>query len=226
MQKAEVNFAALGDPDLLVWKVPAELAIGDVSIQSFALPIQSRSGGFLLAIPLEALSNFAVTSAAIEEEGLLGPSSEFQVSLVEEDEEGGTHPVGESCTFLVIDCDDKVLDGLRKYDPVTDSTESIVPFHEQHTAALPAVGESLDGIREWIEGVAATRLGFYSAREKPEEVPKAKTSMPKRAQASKRITTSALAEQVAALADHMKLLAAQQEELLKGQTQSPTRSAP
>ena len=127
---------------------------------------------------------------------------------------------------MVIDCDDKVLDGLRKYDPVTDPTESIVPFHEHHTAAVPAIGESLDGIREWIEGVAATRLGFYSAREEPEEVPKAKTPMPKRAQASKRIFTSALAEQVAALADHMKLLAAQQEELLKGQAQSPTRSAP
>ena len=102
MQKAEVNFAALGDPDLLVWKVPAELAIGDVSIQSFALPIQSRSGGFLLAIPLEALSNFAVTLAAIEEDGLLGPSSEFQVSLVEEDEEGGTHPVVRVALFWLL----------------------------------------------------------------------------------------------------------------------------
>ena len=163
MQKAEVVFSTQGDPDLLVWNVPSEFTPGEVSLQVFALPVQSRPGGFLVAIPTGSLSNFATAAAAMDEEGLLGPSSEFQVSLIEEDEEGNTHPVGEACTFLVIDCDDKVLEGFRKYDPVTDSTEAVLPFHDQHTAALPAIGEALDSIREWIEGLAATKLGFYSA---------------------------------------------------------------
>ena len=225
MQKAEVAFSIQGDPDLLVWNVPAEFTPGEVSLQAFALPVQSRPGGFLVAIPTGSLSNFATAAAAMDEEGLLGPSSEFQASLIEEDEEGNTHPVGEACTFLVIDCDDKVLEGFRKYDPVTDSTEAVLPFHDQHTAALPAIGEALDSIREWIEGLAATKLGFYSAREEPEESPKPKPAMPKKTTTAKRITTSALAEQVAALAEHMKLLATQQEEILRSQNQPPAKSS-
>ncbi len=103
MQKAEVTFASSGDPDLLVWTIPAELAPGDASHQVF-------------------------------------PSSEFRASLIEEDDEGGSHPVGEAGSFLVIDCNDSALEGFRKYDPVTDSTENIKPFHDQHSTALPAIG--------------------------------------------------------------------------------------
>ena len=220
-----MTFASSGDPDLLVWTIPAEFAPGDVSHQVFALPVQSRTGGLLVAVPSGSFSNFALTSAAMEEEGLLGPSSEFRASLIEEDDEGGSHPVGEAGSFLVLDCNDGVLEAFRKYDPVTDSTEDIKPFHDQHPTALPAIGESLGTIKEWIESLVLTRLGFYSAREEPEEAPKAKPALPKKTAAPKRLTTNALAEQVASLAEQMKLLATQQEEIIRGQ-QSPTKAVP
>ena len=224
MQKEELKFAGSEEPDLLVWRIPQEFTLLDVSIQVFAIPLLGRSGGLLLAIPVGVLGDDMLLDAAIEEEGVLGPSRDFEAGLLEEDDDGAPLDVGLRCPFLVIDCSDAVCGDLRRYDPVTDSTEDIRPFSSDRPAALPATGDALGEVREWIENVALSRTAFYSAREEQEATPKAKAATAKRPSAPKRTSNAVLAEQVATLTEHMKLLAVQQEEILRSH-QSMLKSA-
>ena len=217
MQKEELKFAGSEEPDLLVWRIPQEFILLDVAIQVFAIPLLGRSGGLLLAIPIGVLGDDMLLDAAIEEEGVLGPSRDFEAGLLEEDDDGAPQEVGLRCSFLVIDCSDAVCADLRRYDPVTDSTEEIRPFSSERPAALPATGDVLGDVREWIENVALARTAFYSAREEQEATPKAKATTVKRPSAPKRTSNAVLAEQVATLTEHMKLLAVQQEEILRSQ---------
>ena len=130
------------------------------SIQVFAIPLLGRSGCFLLAVPAGSLSDEILLDAAIEEEGSLGPSRDFEASLLEEDDAGSPQDIGVKCSFLVIDCSDQVCACLRKYDLVTDSTETIIPFSNDRPVALPVTGEALNAVREWIESVALSRQLF------------------------------------------------------------------
>ena len=164
--------------------------------------------------------------SAIEEEGLLGPSRDFDANLLEEDDEAVPQEIGVKSSFLVIDCSDSVLQLLRRYDPVTDSTEEIRPYSLDRPYALPALGEVLGGVRDWIESVASNRTAFYSAREEPEPVPKQKAGASKKTPAVKRVSNSALADQVATLAEQMKLLAVQQEELIRSHQGLAQQSPP
>lgn len=202
MQKEELKFAGSDDPDLLVWKIPQEFTVPDSSVQVFAIPLLGRTGGLLLAIPVGALSDDLLLDAAIEEEGVLGPSNDFVASLLEEDDEGAPQDTGVRCAFLAIDCSDAVCGDLRRYDPVTDSTEEIRPFSVERPLALPATGDALGAVREWIENIALSRTAFYSAREEQEATPKAKSTV-RKAPAPKRTSNAVLAEQVATLAEHM-----------------------
>ena len=226
MQKSEVKFASQEDPDLLVWRVPSEFTVPDVSVQVFVIPVMGRTGGLLIAIPTGVFTEDILLDSAIEEEGLLGPSRDFEASLLEEDDDGVPQDTGAKTMFLVIDCSDAVLTGLRRYDPVTDSTEEIRPYSLDRPYALPATGEVLGGVRDWIESVASQRTAFYSAREEPENVPKPKPGASKKAPQVKRVSNSILADQVAALAEQMKLLAFQQEELIKSQQGQAPLSPP
>ena len=226
MQKEQMKMASQEDPDLLVWRVPFEFTVPEASIQVFALPLLSRRGGLLLAIPAGVFLDDVLLDAAIEEEGLLGPSRDFEAGLLEEDDDAVPQEIGRKCSFLVIDCNDAVCQDLRRYDPVTDSTEEIKPFDSQRPSALPAVGDILSSVQEWIESVALQRAAFYSAREEQEPTPKVKAAASKKATAAKRVTNTALADQVATLSEHMKLLAAQQEELLKSHQSLLSKSSP
>ena len=226
MQKEQMKMASQEDPDLLVWRVPFEFTVPEASVQVFALPLLSRRGGLLLAIPAGVFLDDVLLDAAIEEEGLLGPSRDFEAGLLEEDDDAIPQEIGRKCSFLVIDCSDAVCQDLRRYDPVTDSTEEIRPFDVQRPSALPAVGDALSAVQEWIESIALQRVAFYSAREELEPTPKVKAAASKKAPAAKRITNTALADQVAMLSEHMKLLAVQQEELLKSHQSMLTKNSP
>ena len=214
MQKVELKYASHEDPDLLIWKVPFEFTVPDSSVQVYAIPLLGRSGGMLLAIPAGVFTDEVLLDAAIEEEGVLGPSREFDAGLLEEDDNAVPQEVGQNCTFLVIDCTDAILADLRRYDPVTDSTEDIRPFSSDRPLALPALSDVIGPVKDWIEVVALQRTTFYSAREEQEATPKAK-ALPKKAAAPKKISNAVLADQVASLTEHMKLLATQQEEIIK-----------
>ncbi len=221
-----MKYAGQEDPDLLVWRVPFEFTVPEASIQVYAIPILGRRGGLLIAIPGGVFLDDVLLDAAIEEEGLLGPSRDFEANLLEEDDDAVPQEIGRKCSFLVIDCNDAVCQDLRRYDPVTDSTEEIRPFDAERPTALPAVGEVLTAVQEWIESVALSRAAFYSAREEQEPTPKVKAAASKKAAAAKRVTNTALADQVATLTEHMKLLAVQQEELLKSHQAMISKPSP
>ena len=161
----------------------------------FCFAVASRSKGLLIALPLNSLSSDLLLDANLtDDEGLIGPSREFEADLVEEPEEGPPMKVGIETKFLVVDVSDTALQSMREYDPVTDMHEDIKSFSDERPFDLPALGDILTEVAQWISSVSTGRLHFYSARE---EQPTASVA-PKKTQ--KRITNNQIAVQLAALA--------------------------
>ena len=169
-------------------------------------------GGLLIAIPKGVVSEEALLDAnLLEDDGIVGPSKEFEAELLEEPEEGAPFRTGVRCPFLVLDVSAEVLPLLREYDPVTDMHEVVRPFSEDRPQDLPEVRDVLEEVTLWISSITDGRLNFYSAREEP--VPTASSKKP----APKRITNNQIASQLAALAAQVQLLASQQEVMQKAQ---------
>ena len=154
-----------------------------------------------------------------------GPSHVFTCPLVEEDEAGSVVQIGLEGKFLLIDLSDHALDYLRDYDPVIDPSANIVPYSSTRPEAIVQVDAVIDLIRAWLQQAGAhQRMDFYSAREElPEVEPSGKTSAKPAAKktAQKKITTASLAETVGALAEQVRLIAAQQQEILDGRPLTP-----
>ena len=208
-----IRYANQGDPNLLVFKVPPQFTASSSDEQCFVLPVVGRGGGLLIAIPNGVVSDEALLDAALlEDDGLLGPSKEFEAELLEESEEGLPFRTGSKCTFLVVDVSSEVIPLLREYDPVTDMTEIIRPFLEEKPFNLPEVRDVLDNVTAWITSVTEGRLNFYSAREEPTPPAASKKAAPKR------VTTNQIASQLADLAAQVQLLASQQAAMKQSQT--------
>lgn len=133
MEKGQLRLASRGDAGLLVFGIPAELANGGEAVETFALPLLSRSGGLLLALPQKALDENVLISGMQPEEGsMVGPNKLLESPLFEEEEGGGEKVVKNSCKFFLVDFSDEVLQFLREYDPALDDVESFIPFDEEH----------------------------------------------------------------------------------------------
>ena len=131
MDKPMVKFAKDGDPSLLIWKVPPEfIDDGSEGVQIFALPLLSRPGGILFAVPDKVLSTNLLLDAMLRDEAsTLGPSREFAAQLIVEGESGaGVVDLPNSVNFLALDLEDSVLSDMREYDVLADMSEIIVPF--------------------------------------------------------------------------------------------------
>ncbi|CAL1144812.1 unnamed protein product [Cladocopium goreaui] len=218
MDKSLLKFARDGDPSLLVWRVPTMLTDGGVAdLQAFVLPLLSRAGGFLAAIPLQVVLSDVLLDAMLKEEpGTIGPSKEFTAQLMVEEEIGsGVVDLSSTANFVVVDLDDTVLMEMREYDIVTDSTEPIVPYSDSDPNALPKVIQLLPMIQDWIESVASERLAFYSAREEQDgpTLPATKKAAAKKAA---RTTIATLASQMATMQQQLQAVLAQQDVLAKG----------
>eukprot|EP00435_Cladocopium_sp_Y103_P060225 s990_g22.t1 len=200
MDKSLVKYARDGDPSLLVWRVPATLTEDGLGeMQTYALPILSRSGGILLAIPDKLLSSEAILDANLNDESaMIGPSREFTAQLMmEEDIGSGIVDLDVTAVFLVVDVEDSTLEAMREYDPVTDSQEVIFPFYETEPNALPKLTPVIPLVKEWIETMAHEKLHFYSAREEP-------------------TTLATLATQMATMQQQLQAVIAHQDVLAKG----------
>ena len=216
---SKVKTVGDGDPTLLVWKVPDEFS-GEKDKQTFVVPVLSRNGGFLFAVPALLLDDNVLLDAALEEQGLLGPSNQFTSEMIEEDDDGQPMQVGATTTITVVDVSADVLKDCREYDPVTDGTERILPFDDDHPNALPSVSDVLEDVKLWIENTASGRMNFFSAREEPEQ-PKP----PPRKAAAKKVTTAVLSEQLGLLMSQVKVIAEQQEEMKRQQALSSATPA-
>ena len=116
MQKSEIGFADSGDPTTLVFDIPGEISQTGQPVQSFALPLLSRQGGSLVALPLHAIQDNVLLDAGLQEDdGLVGPSREFSADLVVEDDTGGEVSLGVRQDFVVVDLADAALAMMREY---------------------------------------------------------------------------------------------------------------
>lgn len=212
LERQAIVFAADNqEHSLLIAHFSEELTESGTEVQSFVIPLIARRKGMMLALPIGLLKHTVLAAAGpIDEEALVGPSRSFEVDLLLEDEATGIpYSAGFKSEVMVVDFSNDVLPFLREYDPVTDSTEEVVGFHDLYPQALPAAEELLNLVLSWAEGDTASRTYFYSARDEP--VPK-KAVGPKKAPA-KRTTTSALAEQLTQLSAQVALIAAQQQQI-------------
>lgn len=75
MEKGNVKFAMNGEPGLLVLEVPSEIAPENVVHACLAIPLRQRSGGMLIAVPIDALDS----DALVDE--MSGAGMEFWVHL-------------------------------------------------------------------------------------------------------------------------------------------------
>ena len=194
MEKDKLRLASRGDAGLLVLSLPAELASGDAPIDTYALPILSRSGGLLLAVPQKAIDeNLLIAGMQPDEDSLVGPNKLMEAPLLEEEEGGDVKTVKRACKFFLVDFNDEVLMFLHEFDQVNDDVENLLPFDDAFKYAIIAVEGLVEKAREWA-GLAGSRVSFYSARE--DLSPTAKAPVPKK---PKKVTNAALLELVEGL---------------------------
>ncbi|CAL1156117.1 unnamed protein product, partial [Cladocopium goreaui] len=169
-----------------------------------ALVLMKREGGVLLALPAGALP-MDTLQAAVEADPftMYGPHIQTSIRLMGP----GVDTESEDVEVLVIDADGAVLAHLMPLpDPVPDNFVSFGP----DPAQLPEFNGLLQFTREWIAGMQDEQtMAFYSAVEEPQQngqgdpASPTATAGPKAAtkQKAKRTTTTALADQLAQVAD-------------------------
>ena len=81
LTRDRIKPASLGEPNLLIFSVPATIALAGEEMEVYALPIQ-----ILLAVPDNVLSPQSLQSGQEDENELamIGPNSVFQVPMFEE----------------------------------------------------------------------------------------------------------------------------------------------
>ena len=217
MEKQRIRFSHEGDPSLLVLTLSQDLSASGEAIEVFGVPLFARRGGLLIATPEASLapSLLAFDEEATAGESLVGPGDEFSAALYEDTDEG-LIALGLEGTVQVFDMADSMLQFVREYDPVTDFTEPIRPFHATLTHSIPHGEAFLGRVRDWMKTLADGGSLFYSAQEdlgapaKAVTVPGAGT---RKAAAPKRVTQAVLLEKLDALAGQMQVLVARQDQL-------------
>ena len=221
LRKNRIRPASRGDPTLLVLTLPEHASAFGDEVDVFAMPLEFRQGGMLLAIPKDTLSAQALADGQSgSEEILFGPNSVFASDLLDEGEDlNFTVPVGVEVEVLVVDVSDDVLALCREYDPVTDTTATILGYSHEHPASLPEHTRLLVQVNSWLLSRTDDRTGFYTAQDDQEQGPKASnppgTGVPpgKKPATAKRVSNAAIAEQLTALSAQLQLLSQRQDRL-------------
>lgn len=205
MEKRDLKLAVRGRPGLLVLGLAAELSEPQADVESLALPLMVRDGGFLVAVPYGAFDQQVLLDGLADDaDGDVGPNKLFESGLTAEAEDGSLLDLQKNCKFYVVDLKDDMLVSLRDYNPESDSMDAIVPFSAEDPYALPSLGGVTEKVRDWASSAhQGRRAAFYSAREEPD--PTANGGPPKKAPA-RRVTTAALLDRVEALSAQVQLL--------------------
>ena len=189
----DVKFLEKGPMMLYVFTSPMETA-SEQPAESICVPIMARKDGVMLAIPPTFLPEEDVEkgdSAAVED--LMGPSRLVTLPAMVEEEDGSERPLGTELEVLLIDFSHGILPFIRPMDPATEG-EGILFFSAELPTALPSSSSLMAAATEWIQVAGDPRVLFYSAAEEEVEAP---AKAPPAKKPVKRITTAALAEQVA-----------------------------
>ena len=181
------------------------------------VPLLVRDGGVLGAVPFGFLDASLVSAGQTGAlDAVVGPSSEVELALAEEEEDGSLRPVEEVCKALLVDFSLEVASFVACYDPVTSPVEA-VPFVPARPDQQIAFSEALATARAWIAAEEGERLAFYSAAEGadvPAQGPIGLGEPKKRpAPKAKRHTNAQLAEQIGTLVDLIPALTQQMQDL-------------
>ena len=145
-------------------------------MKCLACPCLPEEVDFLIATPDASLapSLLAVDEEATTHESMIGPGDVFTAALYEDTDEG-LIALGLEGSVQVFDIADGMLQFVREYDPVTDSTEPIKPFHPTLVHTFPHGDVFLSRVREWMRTLADGGSLFYSDQEDLGTPPKAAT---------------------------------------------------
>lgn len=216
VSKESLKLCQSGYPTLLVMSLPSEVLADDSFAEAFCLPIAIRPGGILLALPDEAVGPQAYApNEALDADLMVGAVKRIEVALIEEGEGEVLGPTGVFQGVVVLDFADDILPFLREYDPSKDHETWITPFNSSKPTALPDPGALHELSLKWIASQAeSSRVHFYSAQEDLED-PKAKSPVllasTKKSVPPKRVTNTAIMDQLAMIGEQMKLLASRQD---------------
>ena len=222
LAKERLRPACRGEASLLVLTVPAFASVSNEELDVYAIPVEFRQGGLLLALPADTIADQVLTDGQTStDEVLFGPNSFFSVDFIEETEDlASTVPVGIRADVLVIDVTDQILSFCREYDPVTDSMAEIHDFSSEHPLSIPEPSMLAAVVREWLVSRSDDRTGFYTAQE--DQPPVRKTNGPspsapagKRQTAAKRVSNAMIADQLSTLVAQMQVLTQRQDRLEK-----------
>ena len=225
MQKHRIRFGSEGDPSLLVLSLNGDQTASTEPLETCAVPLFARQGGLLLAVPDGTLADgLFVSEEDFGSDALFGPGDSFNSTLFEDGDEGLVS-VGLEASVQVFDVSDTILAAVREYDPVTDSTQPIKPFHATASHTFPCGDVFLSRIRECMKTLADGGSLFYSAQEDL-VTPAAKTTAPavatKKAAAPKRVSQASLMEKLDAIAGQVQFLMNRQDQLEERQSKAST----
>lgn len=181
--------------------------------EAFVIPVFSRLKGILLAVPLDFLPQEVLTSGQkAAPSDLVGPSLEVRCPGVQESDNGEEVPVGLEISCLLVDFSDEVVTTIREFDPVTD-TSPIQHFWPDLPETLPLSASLLEQALGWISKESDTRVHYYSAAEEETNPTFIQPGTKKAPAKPKKLTTAALADQLATLAEFIPALTTQMEQL-------------
>lgn len=194
------------------------------------IPIFTRGKGVLMAVPLDLIPQETLTLGLNAQSGdLVGPSIVIRCPAVQESDNGEEVPVGAEISCLLVDFSEEVLPLMREYDPVTDQSTEILHFWPELPETLPSSVSLQEQALEWISQESDSRVHYYSAAEDAEVAPKfvqpaAKKIVlkPEAPSKAKKVTTAALAEQLAALSEALPTITSQLELLQTNQAKLET----
>lgn len=202
----------LGGLYLYVLELPFEEAGLSNFKHAVAIPVLRRKNGLLLALPVDFFPSPVLEAGAIADgEEMIGPSKMISVPAMVEEADGTETETGTALDLLLVDCDQSIVLFMRELDPVTDST-GIQFFSEESMDVLPQSQPLLAMSYEWLQSAQEARVQFYSAVEEDPFPEAAQTpKQPAKKPAPKRVTTAALAEQLAEVVKVIPALSSQLE---------------
>ena len=227
MDKQTLTFSDKGEPSLCVLSVPGEFTADSIPLECFCVPVLSRTGGILLNLPRNAISEDVLIDSleVAEADALIGPSKGVLTNLCYEDDENQIVVQNVPTSTLVVDFSDSILECMREYDPAVEAESDLVPFSKDFPSSLLVSAEVVVSAKQWIEQLNSERV-FYSAREDPVEpaeeaaevlpvTPTAKNVASKKASQPKRVTNAQVLDQLSILVAQVKSISARQDALEK-----------
>jgi len=165
--KSSMKYCSTGEPTLLVLAIPGVVISEDSFSECFAVPVASRNGGLLVALPdLSVGPQAFAPDEDPDSDTLVGAAKRLEVPVIEEGQDGSTVVTGISHGVVVLDFSDDILNYLREYDPNVDVDTWITPFYQDRPQSLPDPTVLLRESMQWVQSQAeSSRVHFYSAQE-------------------------------------------------------------